>query len=78
MFVHIGNGEIISGKSIIGIFNKETLMESKDNDFLFKNAAPKDKAIILKRNGKCIYSKISSYTIMSRTNLNIIDEKRRK
>jgi len=71
MFIHIGNGEIVSGKSIVGIFNKETLMESQDNNFLFKNASEKDKAIILKQNGECIYSMVSSYTIMNRNSLNI-------
>jgi regulator of extracellular matrix RemA (YlzA/DUF370 family) len=78
MFIHIGSGEIVSGKSIIGIFNKETLMKSEDNHFLLKNASPNDKAIILKQNGKCIYSIVSSYTIMNRTDLNITDVKWRR
>jgi regulator of extracellular matrix RemA (YlzA/DUF370 family) len=78
MFIHIGSGEIVSGKSIIGVFNKETLMKSEENNFLLKNASQKDKAIILKRNGKCMYSIVSSYTIMQRTGSNIPDLKRRK
>ena len=78
MFIHIGNGEIVSGNSIIGIFNKETLMKSEDNSFLFKDASKRDKTIIFKRNGKCIYSIVSSYTVMNRTGLNIADAKWRK
>ena len=71
MFIHIGSKEIVSGNSIVGIFNKETLMKSEDNDFLFKKASEKDKTIILKRDGNCIYSIVSSYTVMNRTNSNI-------
>ena len=78
MFIHIGNGEIVSGNSIIGIFNKETLMKSEDNHFLFKNTSENDRTVILKRNRKCIYSIVSSYTIMNRTDLNITDAKWRK
>ena len=78
MFIHIGNKEIVSGNSIIGVFNIETLMKSEDNNFLFKDVSEENKTVVLKRNGKCIYSIISSYTIMGRTNLNITDAKWRK
>jgi len=78
MFIHIGSKEIVSGNSIVGIFNKETLMKSEDNSFLFKSASEKDKTVVLKRNGKCIYSIVSSFTIMNRTDLNITDAKWRK
>ena len=49
MFIHIGNNIAISDKKLMGIFNRETLMLSNDNEWITKQVDSGDKTIAIDR-----------------------------
>ncbi|MDY6969087.1 MAG: hypothetical protein SVR08_10605 [Spirochaetota bacterium] len=66
MYIHIGNRRVVSDKEIIGIFNAETIMMSKENAAYIKHIKQEDKSIIVYNNNNIISSSISPYTIINR------------
>ena len=51
MYTHIGNGNIIKNKDVIGVFDWETIQSSRNNlriQFQFKEKNQKGKSIIIK------------------------------
>ncbi len=69
MYIHAGKRRIVSDKKIIGIFNIETLKMSRENKRFFEMINPEDRTIFVDRKNNFIISNVSSYTIMSRTEL---------
>lgn len=67
MFIHIGNRRIVSDKSIIGIFNTETLRHSIDNAMYVENISSEDKTVVIDRDNNVLVSKISPFTVIRRT-----------
>lgn len=67
MFIHIGNRKIVSDRSIIGIFNTETLRLSIDNAIFLKNVSSDDKTVVINRSNNVLVSKISPFTVIRRT-----------
>ena len=72
MFIHIGSRDIVSDKSIIGIFSRKTLEKSVlNNKYLEKcDFSQRDiKTIVIDNNNGVILSKVSSFTVIKRTTL---------
>ncbi len=69
MYIHIGNKLIVSDKKIIGIFNVETLTKSEINTRLTNKLLKGEKTIIIDDKNRIIKSKVSPFTIISRTEL---------
>jgi regulator of extracellular matrix RemA (YlzA/DUF370 family) len=67
MFIHIGNNIIVSDKKIIGIFNRETLLLSKDNEWIITHVDSGHKTIVIDKNNNIISSKVSPFTVTKRT-----------
>lgn len=67
MFIHIGNRRIVSDKSIIGIFNTETLRQSLDNAIYVEIVSSEDKTVVIDRDNNVLASKISPFTVIRRT-----------
>lgn len=67
MFIHIGNRRIVSDKSIIGIFNTETLRHSLDNAIYVEIVSSEDKTVVIDRDNNVLASKISPFTVIRRT-----------
>ena len=49
MFIHIGDNIIVSDKKLVGIFNRETLELSNDNEWILKQVDSGEKTIALDR-----------------------------
>ena len=71
MYIHIGNKKVVSGKEIVGIFNAETIMKSKENEAYIEQIKQEDKSIIVYSNNNIISSNISPYTIFNRASEDI-------
>lgn len=69
MFIHVGSREIVSDKSIVGIFNIESLKKNTDNSHYLTGIDPKIKAIIIDTSNRVIKSIVSPYTIIKRTEI---------
>ena len=58
MYTHIGNGNIVKTKDVIGIFNRETIEASRNNlriQFYLKQNELMGKSIILREAKKGVY-----------------------
>ncbi len=53
----------------MGIFNRETLILSNDNEWLTKQVDAADKTIAIDRNNKILSSYVSPFTVIKRTTL---------
>jgi hypothetical protein len=69
MFIHIGDNIIVSDKKLVGIFNRETIEMSDDNEWLIKQVADKGKTIALDRFNTIMSSSVSPFTVIKRTAL---------
>ena len=69
MFIHIGDNVVVSGTRIVGIFNRETLALSKDNEWITKQVDNSRKTIALDRNNAIMSSSVSPFTVIKRTAL---------
>ncbi len=67
MFIHIGNNKTVSDKKTIGIFNRDTLLLSKDNEWIIAQTESGHKTVVIDKNNKIISSKVSPYTVTKRT-----------
>ncbi len=67
MFIHIGNNIIVSDKKTIGIFNRETLLLSKDNEWIITHVDSRHKTVAIDKNNNIISSKVSPFTVTKRT-----------
>ena len=69
MFIHLGHNTTISGKNLIGIFNRETLVRSDDNAWIVKQLDTGVKTIAIDRKGSLHSSHVSPFTVVRRTSL---------
>lgn len=69
MYIHAGNGVIVSDKKIIGVFNTETIFLSDENKRFMDSIKPGDKTVIVDEFNKYITSNVSSYTVMNRKSI---------
>lgn len=69
MFIHIGNNIIISDKKLMGIFNRETLIQSNYNDWILKKIDSADKTIAIDQNNNILSTYVSPFTVIKRTAL---------
>ena len=53
----------------MGIFNRETLRLSNDNEWITKQVDTADKTIAIDRNNKILSSYVSPFTVIKRTTL---------
>jgi hypothetical protein len=69
VFIHIGEKKIISDKTIIGIFNCDTLLKSPLNK-VYKNVFYEPqcdiKTIVIDRDNGTLCSKVSPFTVIKR------------
>jgi len=70
MYIHVGSRVIVSDKSVVGIFNIETLKKSDDNSFFLLNTGADDRSIIVDSRNSVVTSIVSPYTIIKRTQIN--------
>ena len=69
MFIHIGNTICVSDKVLMGIFNRETLILSQDNEYIISRVGSGDKTIAVDRNNNIVSSNVSPFTVIKRTSL---------
>jgi hypothetical protein len=69
MFIHIGNNKIVSDKKIIGIFNRDTLLLSNENEWIFTRVDSSFKTIAIDEDNTIISSMVSPFTVIKRTTL---------
>jgi hypothetical protein len=69
MFIHIGNNICVSDKNLMGIFNRETLILSHDNEYITTKVDSGDKTIAVDCNNNILSSNVSPFTIIKRTSL---------
>jgi len=69
MFIHIGNNICISDKKLMGIFNRDTLQLSHDNEHITSRVDSGDKTIAIDRNNNIVSSNVSPFTVIKRTTL---------
>jgi len=69
MFIHIGDNIIVSDKKLVGIFNRESLEMSIDNDWIIQQVNTRGKTIALDRKNTIISSSVSPLTVIKRTTL---------
>lgn len=78
MFIHIGNNIAISDRKLMGIFNRETLILSDDNEWITKQVDSKDKTIAIDITNNIKSSYVSPFTVIKRTALEEDSAWRRK
>lgn len=69
MFIHIGNNICVSDKILMGIFNRDTLILSHDNEYITSRVGSEDKTIAVDRNNTIVSSNVSPFTVIKRTSL---------
>lgn len=69
MFIHIGNNICISDKILMGIFNRDTLILSQDNEYIINKINSNDKTVAIDRNNNMVSSNVSPFTVIKRTTL---------
>ena len=69
MFIHIGDNIIVSDKKLVGIFNRETLELSSENEWIMKQVGGDRKTIALDKNNAIMSSSVSPFTVIKRTTL---------
>lgn len=69
VFIHIGNNIAISDKKLMGIFNRETLMLSNDNEWITKQVDSEDKTVAIDVQNSVRSSNVSPFTVIKRTAL---------
>jgi hypothetical protein len=69
MFIHIGNNICVSDKKLMGIFNRQTLILSNDNEYIITKINNDDKTIAIDRNNNILSSNVSPFTVIKRTSL---------
>ena len=69
MFIHIGNNIIISDKILVGIFNRDTLILSHDNEYITSKVDSGYKTVAIDRNNNIVSSNVSPFTVIKRTAL---------
>jgi len=67
MFIHIGNNICLSDKVLMGIFNRDTLILSDDNEYITSRIGGGDKTIAVSRNNTIVSSNVSPFTVIKRT-----------
>ncbi len=69
MFIHIGNNICISDKKLMGIFNRDTLIQSQDNDYITSRVDSGDKTVAVDSKNNILSSNVSPFTVIKRTAL---------
>lgn len=69
MFIHIGSNIIISDKILMGIFNRDTLILSDDNEYITSKVDNRNKTIAIDRDNNIVSTNVSPYTVIKRTKL---------
>ncbi len=67
MYIHIGHRVTVSGRSIIGIFNVETLRRSEENRYFLSDIRLEHRSIVIDRKNGKIASDMSPFTIIKRS-----------
>ena len=66
MYIHLGNNKLISDRSTIGIFNRETLELSEENLWVTEQLGDEDKAIAIDEHNRIQASSVSPFTVIKR------------
>jgi hypothetical protein len=69
MFIHIGDNIIVSDKKLVGIFNRDTIEMSNDNEWIIQRVNSRGKTIALDCKNTIISSSVSPFTVIKRTTL---------
>lgn len=69
MFIHLGHNSIISGRKLIGIFNRDTLVLSGDNQWITKQLDTGVRTVAIDRRSRLFASHVSPFTVIKRTTL---------
>lgn len=69
MYIHIGNNIICSDAKIIGVFNRDTLVKSGDNEWIIRQVPQDFKTVAVERNNSIVYSMVSPFTVIKRTGI---------
>lgn len=69
MFIHIGNNICVSDKILMGIFNRDTLILSNDNEYITSKVDSGDKTVAIDRKNTIVSSNVSPFTVIKRTAL---------
>lgn len=69
MFIHIGEKQIISDKTCVGIFNYDTLNQSAINNWIISDLNNKIKTVVIDKRNHIAHSKVSSYTVIKRDSI---------
>jgi hypothetical protein len=69
MFIHIGDNIVVSDKKLVGIFNRDTLALSQDNEWIMKQVGENGKTIAVDRRNTIMSSSVSPFTVIKRTAL---------
>ncbi|HOV09362.1 MAG TPA: hypothetical protein PK482_09670 [Spirochaetota bacterium] len=69
MFIHLGNNITVSDKKLVGIFNTETILKSKENSIFFSSIKDGDKLIAIDIFNNIITSSVSPFTVIKRDSL---------
>jgi hypothetical protein len=69
VYIHIGENIIVSDKKLVGIFNRETLCMSEENEWITKQVDSRNKTIAIDHNNHIESSYVSPFTIIKRTAL---------
>ncbi len=68
MYIHVGEGKIVSDRNLVGIFNAQILRESELNREIVDSIEENVKTVVVRRDGSLITSKVSPFTVISRNN----------
>jgi len=74
LFIHYGEKKVISERKIIGIFNTDTLVLSKINNWIIDKISNNDKLVVITDNNNVLPSIVSPFTIIKRSKNQIIDK----
>lgn len=70
MFIHIGDRESVSDRQLIGIFNRQVLEESENNSYFLEKTDSSDKTLAVLEDNSVITSRVSPFTVITRTEFN--------
>jgi hypothetical protein len=76
MHIHIGNRKVVSDKHVIGIFSIDTIRNSDLNERYLSGIESTEcdiKTIVIDRHNGVITSKVSSFTVIKRKNIDTND-----
>lgn len=69
MFIHIGEKNVVSDRSIVGIFNADTLRISNTNAYYINQLDLKDKTVVVDIKNTVRKSIVSPFTVIKRSSV---------